>query len=311
MHLSRRTFLATVPGMTLAARRLAAAEPSDDRARGRDLAGLFGVTTGSFMRHVSPQPAPGKLVMLDLPKFMRDELGLKVIDLMTATVPSLSAEYCDKFREQSEKAGTVISNLKMNQKELDLAAADEPLRRHSIEVYKQTMDSAARLGCRWVRPATPPGKQDLDRLAAGFRELIEYGADKRLTLLVENNGWMQREPDAIPQIVAAVGKGIGVQPDTGNWKPDVRYAGLEKAFPLAVSCDFKALKLGPDGEHADYDLRRCFDIAWRAGYRGPWCFEHFHEELAGLFKDLVRLREMLTQWTSENMKSDAAKRTSS
>ena len=47
-----------------------------------------------------------------------------------------------------------------------------------------------------------------------------------------------------------------MQPDTGNWADDVRYAGLEKAFPHAVTCDFKAFELGADGSGDRY-ARTC------------------------------------------------------
>lgn len=297
--ISRRTFLAAAPLAGLAARRVMSA-PNEDKARqrGRDLAGQIGVTTGSFTRNLSPQPADGKLVLLDLPRIMRDELDLTVIDLMTATLSSLEPDYCERFRTAAAKAGCVITNLKMNQRDLDLASPDESLRRRSLAEYKQTIDAAARLGCRWVRPASKPKQPDLDLLAAGFRELIDYAAPKGISLLVENNGWMQSDPEAIPRVVAAVGQGVAAQPDTGNWTDEARYPGLEKAFPLAATCDFKALKLGPAGEHADYDLRRCFDIAWRAGFRGPWCFEHFNEDLAGMWRDLRLLRDMIRRWTS-------------
>lgn len=298
MPMPRRTFLLAAPTALAAAAQLAAAPPTD-RQRGRDLAGEFGVTTGSFTRNLSRNPAPGKLMLIDLPKIMRDELDLKVIDLMTATLPSLSPEFCDAFRNEAEKTGRVITNLKMNQKDCDLGAADDSVYQHSLEVYKQTIDAAARLGCRWVRPASQPKKPQLARLAEGFRVLIDYAGPRGITLLAENNGWISKEPDALPQIVKAVGEGIAVQPDTGNWAAAVRYEGLEKAFPLAVTCDFKAMKLGPAGEHAEYDLRRCFDIAWKAGFRGPWCFEHFNEELSGMWKDLVLLRQMLQRWTAE------------
>ena len=42
------------------------------------------------MRHLTVEPQAGKLRLLDLPRIMRDELGMRVIDLMTATLPSLS-----------------------------------------------------------------------------------------------------------------------------------------------------------------------------------------------------------------------------
>jgi len=294
--MQRRSFLIAVPSVLAAARHCLAGDAVKPKS---DLAGAMGITTGSFSRHVSEMPAKGKLVMLDLPKIMQGELDLKVIDLMTATLPSLEPAYCERFRAAAEKAGCVITNLKMNQKDLDMASRDEATRLHALTIYKKTIDAAQRLGCRWVRPL--PGKKmpDMQLLTAAYRELIEYAGPKGISLLIENNAWLSDDPEAIPRVIQAVGKGIAAQPDTGNWKPMARYAGLEKAFPLAVTCDFKALTLGPNGEHADYDLRRCFDIAWQSGFRGPWCFEHFHEELGMLFREFGLLRDMLRVWMKE------------
>jgi hypothetical protein len=115
--------------------------------------------------------------------------------------------------------------------------------------------------------------------------------------LIENFGWLASDPAAIPDLVEAVGPGLAAQPDTGNWSNNmVRYEGLTRAFRYAVSCDFKARPLGPEGEHAEYDLKRCFDVGWDAGFRGPWCFEYQHTDLAELLRGLGILRDRLRQW---------------
>lgn len=287
--MNRRAFLHTALG-GLAATSLG--------ARGKDepLTGEIGVTTGSFNRHLSPMPAAGKLRLLDLPARMRDELGLRVIDLMTATLVSLEPDYCAKLRAAAERAGCVLTNLKMNQPGLDLAHADPAVRRRALDEYKRTIDAATQLGVRWVRPLPGPVRPDLARLAASYRELMDYAGERKIELLVENYGWMKDDPAAIPAIVAAVGRGLRAQPDTGNWTDAARYAGLAKAFPLAASCDFKFFALDFAGEHPAYDLRRCFQIGWDAGFRGPWCFEHFHTDLPALFRDLVLMRDRLREW---------------
>ena len=78
-----------------------------------------------------------------------------------------------------------------------------------------------------------------------------------------------------------------------------RYAGLAKAFPFAVTCDFKAFQLDANDEHPRYDLNRCFQTGWDAGYRGPWCFEHFNSDLKGLVRGMGILRDRIRQWTRE------------
>ncbi|MDZ4402397.1 TIM barrel protein [Prosthecobacter sp.] len=284
--MKRRRFLQALP-LTLTAAPVPALQ--------REL----GITTGSFMRHLSETAQPGKLHLLDLPRIMRDELGMHVIDLMTATLVSLEPKYLEQLRQAATDAGCVLTNLKMNQKGLDMANADEAVRRQALDTYRKTIDAAALLGVRWVRPLPGPKPPDLKLLAQSYRDLIDYAGEKGTGVLIENFGWMQGDANAIPQVIQAVGSGLKAQPDTGNWTDAARYDGLAKAFPFAVSCDFKARDLAADGTHAAYDLKRCFDIGWQAGFRGPWCFEHFHNDMAQLFREMGMLRDMLRLWMKQ------------
>jgi hypothetical protein len=291
--ISRRGLLLAAPAWLVIGKNLTLAAQSPRPS----LAGELGVTTGSFVRHLTAEAQAGKLRLLDLPQVMRDELDMRVIDLMTATLPSLEPEYLQKLRDAAERAGCVLTNLKMNQRDLHLGSNDEAERRRAIDEYKRTIDAAALLGVRWVRPLPGPQRPDIATLASAFRELIDYAAPKGISLLIENFGWLASDPAAIPDIIKAVGSGLAAQPDTGNWSDNtIRYAGLARAFPLAVTCDFKARNLGPAGEHDAYDLKRCFDIGWDAGFRGPWCFEHAHENLQELYTNLRLLRDRLRQW---------------
>ncbi len=263
------------------------------------LARQLGITTGSFMKHLSAKPAEGKLRLLDLPKIMHDQLGFKVIDLMTATVPSWEPSYLDEFKGRAAEQGCIITNLKMNQKELDMASPDAELRAKSIKEYHKTMDSAARLGCRWVRPLPSNKRPEMKLLVESYQELIAYGKPLGLELLIENNGWMKSDPEGIPSVMKAVGQGLHAAPDTGNWADASRYEGLAKAFPLAITCDFKALQFPENGEHTAWDLERTFRIAWDAGFRGPWCFEHFNETLPGLWRGFEKLGSLLRKWMGD------------
>ena len=285
--MKRRSFL-TAPLAVVLAPRIRASDSLDRE---------IGVTTGSFMRHLSPEQAAGKLRLLDLPQRMQEELGLKVIDLMTATLAELSAPYCEKLRAAAERHGCVLTNLKMNQKGLDLGSSDAQVRAEALRVYKQTIDLAAILGVRWVRPLPLVNRPDLSVYADSYRQLIDYAGERNIRVLAENFGWMMSDPTALPRLMEAVGPDLKCQPDTGNWTDNsVRYIGLEKAFPHAVSCDFKFFDLLGNKEHVKYDLKRCFDIGWSAGFRGPWCFEHFHDNLDALFRDLAFMRDELRGW---------------
>jgi hypothetical protein len=293
---SRRTFMSRLPSFMAAGAALSTlAAPAQQSLP--NLAGELGVTTGSFMRHLTEEPQPEKLCLLDLPKILRTEFDMRVIDLMTATLPSLKPDYVRRLRDAAEKAGCILTNLKMNQAGLDLGSENADERRRAIDEYKRTIDAAELLGVRWVRPLPGPKRPQLDVVVSSFRELIDYAAPRGISLLIENFGWLASDPDAIPTLIQAVGKGLAAQPDTGNWSGnEVRYAGLAKAFPPAATCDFKARPLGPQGEHEEYDLKRCFDIGWDAGFRGPWCFEYVHQDLTELYRGLRLLRDRLRFW---------------
>lgn len=291
MNPTRRQILAASASAGLASWRLTAAP-----APPPDLAGSIGITTGSFTRHLCPDPAPGKLVLLDLPARMRNELDMKVIDLMTATLASMEPAYLLKLRDAAEKNGCVLTNLKMNNKGLDLGNEDPELRRRTVAEYCNTIDAAAILGVRWVRPLPGPKAPRLDLLVEGCHRLMDYAAAKNIRLLVENYGWMQGDPESIPRIIAAVGRDLKAQPDTGNWTDAARYQGLARAFPHAVSCDFKARDFDAAGNHKAYDLKRCFDLARAANFRGPFCIEHFHNDLDRLWREMAMIRDLLRGW---------------
>src|SRR5262245_25044461 len=100
--MKRRHFLQSLPLAAIAARFSSAASAPTA------LHGELGITTGSFMRNITA----GKFKLIDLPRIMRDELGMRVIDLMTATLESLEPNYLDRLRGEAEKAGCVLTNLK-------------------------------------------------------------------------------------------------------------------------------------------------------------------------------------------------------
>ncbi len=295
---SRREFLATV-GASLAAP-LWVSGIESRVGRVPELACKLGLVSASLSKHIATRPSGDQFTLLDFPSVLRNELGLTVADLNTMNFGSLKEDYVATLRTHLDEAGCVATNLKMNQK-VDMASADESERAHAISVYKQSIDAAKILGCRWVRPLPRAEAPDRERLLASFDELIDYAGERGITVLIENFGWMMNDPDSVVDLADAVGRDrVAIGPDTGNWTTnEARYPGLEKTFPRAVTCDFKAKGFGPDFEHPSYDLERCFEIGWDAGFRGPWCFEYGHADLATAFRGIGFLRDSLTAWMKE------------
>ncbi len=306
-RLSRRRFLAASAAANLAggwASRgvsIEAAEPSTADDSGLSL--KLGIVSASAGRQLAGQGGGRGFTLLELPKILRDELGMSLLDLNTSSIPKfteVSNAYLDRLRSTAAKAGCTITNLKMNQRGIDMNSPDKGTRARAIAEYKRSIDIAARLGCRWARPLPQAKRPNMSIHVSSYQVLCDYAASRNVVLLVENFGWMQGDPESVVKLVKSIGRNVVAGPDTGNWDSNaIRYEGLKQTFPLAVTCDFKARKLGPQGEHSPYDLKRCFEIGWQSGYRGPWCFEHANSSTADLMRELVMLREMLVGWMKQ------------
>jgi len=297
-HHHRRAFLRASAGLLTTGLagggRAAAEQPEQQQER---LRGEVGITTSSLSGHLANLPQRGKFTLLDVPRIMRDELDMRVIDLNTSTLASYEPRYLDQVRSAAEKHGCVLTNLKLNQRGLDMNSRNEEVRKRALDQYKRSIDAAGRLGLRWARPLPGKERPDTEIHIAGYRELARHAAQYGIQMLVENFGWMQSDPGSVARLVESIGHNVAACPDTGNWDDNqTRYAGLAQTFPLAVTCDFKARELGPRGQHALYDLHRCFQIGWQAGFRGPWCLEHANADGKALFRELAMLRDNLRQW---------------
>lgn len=269
----------------------------------KSIAGQVGITTSSLSRHLVAKPGKGQFSLLELPRILRDELDMRVIDLNTSSVATYQPAYLEKVREAARDAGCVLTNLKLNQKGLDMNSSDVGIRNKALAEYRKSIDAASKLGCRWARPLPLKETPDMRLHVSAYRELADFAAERDMQMLVENYQWMESDPNSVVTLLGKIGEsaggGIGVAacPDTGNWKDNtIRYAGLKATFPIAVSCDFKARAIGSDGSHALYDLKRCFTIGWEAGFRGPWCLEHANADRAALFRELSLLRDQLRGW---------------
>lgn len=300
--MTRRHFLTTTSTMTtLSGAAVAAlADTPDTAASLKEYRNQVGVTTSSFSGHLAARPGAQQFSLTELPRLMRDELDMQIIDLNTTSLGTGSPAWLDKVKAAVDQAGCVIINLKMNQRGLDMNSPDRNIRARALQAYKRSIDDASYLDIPWVRPLPLKQTPDMKIHVDSYRELADYGAERSVRLLVENYGWMENDPQSIVKLVRAIGRDVAACPDTGNWSSDeIRFNGLAASFPLAVTCDFKARELGRTGEHSLYDLKRCFQVGHAAGFRGPWCLEHANSNRSTLFRELAMLRDMLRNWINE------------
>jgi hypothetical protein len=266
----------------------------------KQLKNQVGITTSSLSGHLVAKPAQDKFTLLELPRLMRDELDMQVIDLNTSSLASTDPLYLEKVRAAADDAGCLLTNLKMNQRGLDMNSTNVAVRNKALTAYKRSIDAASALGLRWARPLPLKDRPDMKIHVASYQELADYAAKRNIEMLVENYAWMESDPESVPKLIKAIGRNVTACPDTGNWKDNsIRYEALAHTFPLAKTCDFKARVLDKNGGHALYDLKRCFQVGKDAGYTGPWCLEHANRDRKTLFRELAMLRDMLRKWIAE------------
>ena len=105
--------------------------------------------------------------------------------------------------------------------------------------------------------------------------------------------WMQADPNSVQKLVKAIGRNVAAGVDTGNWiNNEIRYAGLE-ASPVTLKPATWDRTV-----NTQYDLKRCFEIAWKSGFRELWPFEHANPNAREFFRELQLLRDMLRRWTA-------------
>jgi hypothetical protein len=283
-----------------------------------DLSGEIGVTTGGF----TSQRESGELTLENLPRFLNNELGMSLIDVNSRWFTSFDRSYVDACRELAVASGCHYSNLKVNHRFGSLYASDAAEAAAAMAESRRMVDVAGWLGARWIRFVLPE-QQTLSGELPRHRDLLDYAAERSVQVVVENSGWMRSRADSVQLGVKslnsgaeAVDEGAAVgpmalaapAPDTGNWDDEVRDEGLAKSFPGAVTCDFKVYDLNTDGGHDKYDIRKCFDTGWQAGYRGPWLLEHWNEDTSALVRDLLLLRDQLRAWMRESHPEAASSR---
>src|SRR5262245_629835 len=243
MNLSRRTFLHSLGVLCAAARGLSAG--GADERKADPLHREVGITTSSLSGHLVAKATRGKFTLLELPRILRDELDMKVIDLNTSSLASFEPTYLDEVRKAADDAGCIMTNLKLNQRDLDMNSPDQKVRERALVEYKRSIDAAARLGLRWARPLPLKERPDMKIHVASYREVADHAAERKIQMLVENFGWMEADPQSVVRLIEDVGRNIAACPDTGNWASnDIRYKGLALTFPRAVTCDFKARQMG-------------------------------------------------------------------
>ncbi|MBI4876468.1 MAG: sugar phosphate isomerase/epimerase [Acidobacteria bacterium] len=215
----------------------------------------------------------GKWKNLELPKILRDKLGIDALEYVNQFFENPTLGYLRRLKRACEQSG-VTSVLIMVDDEDPMAAPDRKDRMDAAIAHRKWVDVAHFLGCHAIRCNMRGGpadwKQDPDlvsRAAESFSDLLTYAQGSGLKIVIENHGGSSSNPDVLAALMKKINHpNFGLMVDLGNWnKGDDHYEAIRKTLPWAKSVSVKDVP----GWDLEKKLRQCLD----SGYHGFWGVE--------------------------------------
>jgi len=296
--MKRRTFLKLSAGAIVSG----IACPNVVVARAKDPMKRIGVSSVTFRARfrqtkIKNHTPIGELKLVDVPEYFADRFKVHNVEFWSMHFESQSPAYLQKLKKRVAETKSVLINVQIDEP-YNLADSREEARQKSVAFFKTWIDSAVALGSKSIRANT--GSGSADSCIRSFREIEKYAKQKRILLLVENHGGLSSDPEALIQVVKAIGsKNLEILPDYGNFAPDIRYQGLKAILPYARHLiSAKTHQFDENGKHTDFDFDRCMRMAQASGFPGYYSAEYYDGH--GKPVDYERV----TDWMIEHIKGN-------
>ena len=224
----------------------------------------------------SPPREEPELSILEFPA-LAASLAIDAVEICQAHLDSTDADYLSHVRQAVQDAGSRVINVPIDVGNLAVASAEQ--QESEIETIVPWIDAAHALGSPAVHVNTghPDGMDEgeaLQIVAAGYRRLAEYCAERDMMVLLENHGGLSARPEVIMELLSTINApNFRLCPDFGNFDPEFREEGLRRMLPHAAIVHAKVMDMNEDGSHPAFDLDRCISLVEDSGYSGPLSIE--------------------------------------
>jgi sugar phosphate isomerase/epimerase len=186
-------------------------------------------------------------------------------------------EYIYNLKRTAFVNGVAISGTGVRN---DFAVADEAARKNDVQMVKDWIVVASKLGAPvirvfsgTVRPTGHSFDEALEWMVADFKECAAFGKQHGVMVAIQpHNDFLKTAAETIRVIDAVGSDWFGCILDIGSLRSGDPYAEIEKLVPYAVSWQIKE-NVGRDGKEESTDLAKIKAIMDRSGYRGYVPFE--------------------------------------
>lgn len=249
-------------------------------------------------------PAKGArpaMVLEDVPKFARDDLGLSGLVLSTDLLVGADRQKLTKVLESADKAGCPCLVLVETEPQ-PFADSDSAKVEAAVDRCQRVAQAAHWLGCSAFAVPIKGADTDSDLLTAGINlKPVSRRAEKLdLNLCIVPTEGLTATPDRVTELLKKIGGfRVGTLPDfqaaSASPEPNVY---LRRLVPyasavIASSVKFKPVKGKPlsAGKHEPYDLHEYSKLLVAVGYQGPVALDY--RGSGELIENLVATRDII------------------
>ena len=158
---------------------------------------------------------PPKLGLSELPRYIRDELGLHGLNLSTDLLAGATRELLTSFRDQADKDGCACLML-MCPDILELGAPSARKADAAADRITRVIEAAHLLGCNsaGIRIKAKDDEDTFDLVADRMRPLMERAERLELNVLINPSEGLTGEPDQLTSLIKRIGGfRVGTLPD--------------------------------------------------------------------------------------------------
>jgi len=303
-HLTdRRDFLRQ--SATLAAGAATAVLTSQLGARAADSTEpLFKISLAEWSFHRALQRH--EMTNLDFPIVAKRDYGIGACEYVNQFFKDKAQDQKYLAELNRRAAGEGVQNvLIMIDDEGALGDPDPAKRQKAVHNHHRWVDAAKTLGCHAIRVnAHSKGTYDetMKLVADGLRQLVEYGAQHQISVIVENHGGLSSHGDWLTGVMRLVDNPrCGTLPDFGNFYDYDRYKGVAEMMRYAKGVSAKTHDFDAQGNCVETDYHRMMKIVLDAGYHGRVGIEYEGNKISE--PDGIRATKRLLERVAAELKA--------
>jgi L-ribulose-5-phosphate 3-epimerase len=227
---------------------------------------------------------------LDFAKTARNDYGIDAVEYVNQFFKDKATDkkYLAEMKKRARDHG-VKSRLIMIDGEGALGDADQAKRKQAVENHYKWVEAAKYLGCYCIRvnaQSSGSYEEQLERAADGLRRLTEFGAEHKISVIVENHGGLSSNGTWLASVIKNVNHPrCGTLPDFGNFnlgngQQYDRYKGVRELMPFAKAVSAKSHDFDEKGNEVHTDYSRMMKIVLDAGYNSYVGIEYEGDKLS-------------------------------